>query len=165
MPDFDIRAARTDDAERISAIYNEAVLSSTATFDTTPETAAERLVWLAQHDAPRWPVLVAVEGGAILGWGSLSRYSDRCAYEGTAEISTYVTGGHTGRGIGTTLARTLLEAGAKNGIHAVVARICTENASSLAMAERLGFERVGVLREVGRKFERWLDVAILERLS
>jgi phosphinothricin acetyltransferase len=165
MPDFEVRAARSDDAERISAIYNEAVLTSTATFDTAPEDAAERLEWLGQHDAPRWPVLVAVEGGVVVGWGSLSRYSGRCAYEGTAEISTYVTGGATGRGIGTTLAKALLEGGAKNGVHAVVARICTENASSLAMAERLGFEQVGVLREVGRKFGRWLDVAILERLS
>ena len=164
MPDIAIRPARHTDAERIAAIYNEAVATTTATFDTRPESAEERRTWLVEHDGPQWPVLVGVEEGIVVGWASLSRYSDRCAYSGTAEVSTYVAADHARRGIGTQLTRALLEAGARAGTHAVIARICTENAGSLAMAERLGFEKVGVMREVGRKFERWLDVAILEKM-
>jgi L-amino acid N-acyltransferase len=158
-----IRDAGAADAAAIADIYNQAVLHSTATFDTVAQSADERAAWLASHGAAH-PVLVADEGGRVLGWGSLSRYSDRPAYEHTVEVSTYVDETARGRGIGGALATALLQRAAGAGMHVVLARICAENDVSLGMYDRLGFERVGVLREVGEKFGRLLDVVILQKL-
>jgi phosphinothricin acetyltransferase len=164
MDDVSIRRATRADAGAIAAIYNQAVASSTATFDTQPETAEDRAAWLDEHTAPQHPVLVAERDGRVVGWGSLSRYSTRCAYEATVEISTYVDESETGRGLGTALTEAVLEAGRVGGVHAVVSRICTENTASLAMARKLGFFEVGIMREVGIKFGRSLDVMWMEKL-
>jgi L-amino acid N-acyltransferase YncA len=107
---------------------------------------------------------VAERDGRVVGWASLSRYSDRCAYEATVEASAYIDEAETGRGLGTALSQALLEAGRAGGVHAVLARICTENTASLAMSRKLGFVEVGVMREVGVKFGRSLDVMVLEKL-
>jgi L-amino acid N-acyltransferase YncA len=164
MDDVSIRPARREDAGAIAAIYNQAVASSTATFDTQPETAGDREKWLAEHTAPQHPVLIAERDGRVVGWGSLSRYSTRCAYEATVEASAYIDENETGRGLGTALSEAVLEAGRAGGVHAVVSRICTENTASLAMARKLGFFEVGIMREVGVKFGRSLDVMWMEKL-
>ena len=163
MKDVLIRRAVRADAAAMAAIYNQAVLRSTATFDTEPETPEGRERWLDEHTAPQHPVLVAERDGRVVGWASLSRYSARCAYEATVEASAYIDEGETGRGLGTALSEALLEAGRAGGVHVVLARICTENAASLAMSRKLGFFEVGVLREVGVKFGRSLDVMMLEK--
>ena len=159
-----IRPAVRADASAMAAIYNQAVLRSTATFDTEIETTEDRERWLEEHAQPQHPVLVVERDGRIVGWASLSRYSARCAYEATVEASTYIDESETGRGLGTALSEALLEAGRAGGVHAVLARICTENTASLAMTRKLGFFEVGVMREVGTKFGRSLDVMMLERL-
>ena len=164
MDDIAIRPAVPADAAAMARIYNQAVECSTATFDTEPETAQDREAWLSEHTAPQHPVLVAEVDGGVVGWASLSSYSSRCAYIATAEASAYVDEAHTGRGIGRRLSEVLLDAGRAGGVHAVIARICTENAASLAMSRRLGFFEVGVMREVGVKFGRRLDVMVLEKL-
>lgn len=164
MDDVRIRPAALADAAAMAAIYNQAVESSTATFDTVPETVAEREAWLREHTAPQHPVLVAERDGRVVGWASLSRYSDRCAYIATVEASTYIDENETRRGLGTALTEAVLEAGRAGGVHAVVSRICTENEASLRMARRLGFFEIGVMREVGVKFGRSLDVMWLERI-
>jgi len=164
VDDVRIRPAVREDAAAIAAIYNQAVRSSTATFDTVAETAEERERWLEEHTAPQHPVLVAEMDGRVVGWASLSRYSTRCAYIATVEASTYIDENETGRGLGTALTEAVLEAGRGGGVHAVVSRICTENAASLSMARKLGFFEVGVMREVGVKFGRTLDVMWLERI-
>jgi L-amino acid N-acyltransferase YncA len=164
VDDVRIRAARAHDAGAMTAIYNQAVANSTATFDTRPETVEERERWLSEHTEPQHPVLVAERDGRVVGWASLSRYSDRCAYVSTVEVSAYVDENETGRGVGTALTEAVIEAGRAGGVHAIVSRICTENEVSLAMTRKLGFFEVGVMREVGRKFGRWLDVMWLERI-
>src|ERR1700690_3232241 len=98
-PSIQIRQALPADVEAITAIYNEAILSTTATFDTEPKTTAERLEWLKAHDE-RHPIMVAAVEGTIVGWASLSRWSDRPAYDDTAETSFYVHSKYRGRGIG-----------------------------------------------------------------
>lgn len=148
----------------MAAIYNQAVASSTATFDTAPETAEDRAAWLDEHVAPQHPVLVAERDGRVVGWASLSRYSTRCAYDATVEVSAYVDEDETGHGLGTALTEAVLEAGHAGGVHAVVSRICAENEASLRMARKLGFFEVGVMREVGVKFGRSLDVVWMEKL-
>jgi L-amino acid N-acyltransferase YncA len=99
-----------------------------------------------------------------VGWGSLSRWGSRCAYAHTVEISTYVSPEHVGQGIGPALSKALLDQAEMHGHHAVISQIVHENAASLKMGERLGFERVGTLLQVGRKFDRWLDVVLMEYL-
>lgn len=164
MDDVGIRPATSADAAAIAAIYNQAVGTSTATFDTEPENANDRQRWLDEHTAPQHPVLVAERDGRVIGWGSLSRYSTRCAYDATVEASVYIDENETGRGLGTELSAALFEAGRAGGVHAVLARICTENTASLAMSHKLGFFDIGVMREVGVKFGRSLDVVWLEKI-
>ena len=162
--DIMVRPAVRSDAAAIADIYNQAVLRSVATFDTVPETVEARERWLDEHSSPRHPVLVAEADGRVVGWASLSSWSNRCAYETTVEISTYIDEGWRGKGLGPMLSRAVLEAGAAAGVHSVLSRICTENEASLGMARSLGFREVGVLHEVGRKFDRSLDVMMLEKL-
>ncbi len=156
-----IRPATPEDIPAITAIYNSAVLNSTASFDVEPKSIEDRHRWLAQR-LPQHPVLVAEEDAAILGWGALSPYSERVAYARTAEVSVYVEEGYQMRGVGRAVSVALLQAAARAGLHAVLARICTENAASLAMMRSLGFTETGTLREVGCKFGRWLDVVTWE---
>src|SRR3954454_2525457 len=94
-----IRRAELADAPAIAEIYNEAIATTTATFDTEPKTVEERTQWLQSHDE-RHPVFVALADGAIVGWASLTRWSDRAAYDDTAETSFYVRSTARGRGIG-----------------------------------------------------------------
>jgi len=157
-----IRPAEPTDAEAIAAIYNHAVLETTATFDTVQKTPEDRRRWLAAR-GPEHPVLVATdETGAVMGWGAFSPWSDRCSYRATVEISVYVDPQHLRHGIGSALASELLAAAPALGIHVVLSRICTENAASMAMSEHLGFTLIGTMHDVGRKFGRWLDVALFE---
>src|SRR5947199_6339602 len=101
-----IRRATVADAAAIAAIYNEAIATTTATFDTDPKTAEERIRWLNSHDE-RHPILVADTNGTVVGWASLTAWSDRTAYDDTAETSFYVRSAYRGRGIGRKLQEAL----------------------------------------------------------
>jgi phosphinothricin acetyltransferase len=157
--------AREEHLPAILEIYNEAVLHGTATFDTEPKSLEDRRQWLAGHGEAH-PVVVAVEEGSgeVLAWGSLSPYSDRLAYRFTVEDSVYVRTDRRGEGLGGLILGRLLELAAALGYRAVVAKIVDGNAPSLALHRRAGFFDVGTLREVGFKFDRWLDVTLLQAL-
>lgn len=157
-----VRVARHRDAARIREIYNEAVRSTTATFDTEPRSLADQILWLKHHDG-RHPVLVAEAGRTLIGWAALSPWSDRRAYDGTAEISVYVDAKWRNRGVGRALIIELLAAGARRGLHTILARIAEGNPASRALHASAGFSSVGVMHQVGNKFGRFLDVEILER--
>lgn len=163
MTDLIVRPATSADAPAINAIYNAYVHTSTATFDTAEKTLQDRLAWLAEHDAQH-PVLVVVSDDTVVAWGSLSRWANRRAWQHTVEVSTYVDTAACGNGIGPVLLAALVDAGREIGHHALIAQISADNEPSLKMAARAGFERVGTLREVGRKFDRWIDLAMLELL-
>ena len=154
--DIALRGAEMRDIPEITAIYNQAVLNSTATFDIEPRTVSEREEWLRGH-GDRYPVLVA-EGARVLGWASLGRWAQKRAYDRSVEISLYVHGETRGLGIGSTLARGILRAGEAAGLHTVMARIVDGNDVSRRLCESLGFRYVGVMKEAGWKFGRWLDV-------
>jgi hypothetical protein len=89
-----VRPAAETDAAAIARIYNQAVLNTTATFDTEVESADKRLAWLRSHSDARHPVLVAEVDGEVVGWASLSSWSDRCAYAASVEASAYVDEAH-----------------------------------------------------------------------
>lgn len=158
------RPVADGDAEAVRAIYNPEVLESTVTFDLVPRSLAEQLAW--QHDrSGAHAVLVAVdETGAVIGFGSLSAYKERAAYATTVEDSVYVHRDHQSRGVGRLLLAGLLEVANAHGFHAVMARVVGGHDASIALHAAYGFEIVGTEREVGRKFGRWLDVVVMEKL-
>jgi phosphinothricin acetyltransferase len=110
------------------------------------------------------PAVVAVEAEEVVGYGSLSPYRDRPAYATTVEDSVFVRADRRGLGVGRLLLDELVRLASVHGFHAVIARIVGHNDASIALHRACGFELVGVEREVGRKFGRWLDVVELQRL-
>lgn len=159
--DLLIRPAELSDAEAIAEIYNEAILTTTATFDTEPKGVEDRREWLRSHGG-RHPVLVALVAGKVVGWASLTQYSDRRAYDATAEVSTYVRDGYRNLGIGRRLKEIIIAEGRRQGFHSLIARIAEGSEASLHLNETMGFRRVGTLKEVGLKFGRLLDVHFLQ---
>jgi len=158
-----IRPAKSDDLPAITAIYNEAILTTDATFDMEPKTDAEQTAWFTNH-GPKYPILVAELDGTVAGWASLSAWSDRCAYSNTAENSLYVKQESRNSGIGRGLLEALMQEGERAGLHTVIARITEGNKESIHLHESVGFEHIGVMREVGRKFDRLLDVCLMQRI-
>jgi phosphinothricin acetyltransferase len=158
-----IRPATLDDAEVIRAIYNNEVLNTTVTFDLVARTVADQEEWMLAH-AGVYPVIVAEDQGEVVGFASLSAYRPRPAYSTTAEDSIYVAASHRGAGIGKTLLGELVVLGGALGFHSIIARIVGDHSASIALHRSCGFELVGVEREVGRKFGKWLDVALMQRL-
>ncbi|HKA89396.1 MAG TPA: GNAT family N-acetyltransferase [Haliangiales bacterium] len=160
---MDIRPATVADLAAIDDIYHHYVLSSTCTFQVEPGTPQERAAWFAAHGGAH-PVTVAVGGGDVVGWGSLSRFHPRAAYRFTVENSVYVRADRHRRGIGRALLVDLIERAARAGHHAILASITADQDASIALHRSLGFEPVARLREIGFKFGRWLDVVYLERI-
>lgn len=160
---MELRLATVDDAEAVRQIYNVEVETSTATFDLVPRTIEEQRAWIAARSGA-FSTLVAVEDGTVVGFAALSPYKDRPAYRTTVEDSVYVHRDHQGRGIGTRLLAGVLDVARATGFHAVIARIEATRAPSIALHRSQGFGLVGIEREVGRKFNRWLDVAIMQKL-
>jgi len=159
-----IRLATAADLPEIAAIYNHEVLHGVATFDTVPWDDDAMLAWFEKHPPQRRPLTVAEDAqGTVVGWGSLSDWSTRCAYVRAAEDSFYVHREHRGRGIGRLLMGDLIERGRQAGVKVLLARIETSCAVSIHVHQAFGFTQVGVMRRVGEKFGRVLDVALLER--
>jgi len=163
MSDCSIRLATPDDAGIINDIQNHYVLTSTATFHTEPLTLEERLAWL-KNRSPAHPVTVAHAEGAIVGWGALEVFRGRRAYQQTAEFSVYVHYDWHRRGIGRAILIDLETRARALHYHALVGGCCSESRPVIALLESLGYDRVAHFREVGRKFDRWLDVVFLERI-
>jgi L-amino acid N-acyltransferase YncA len=162
-----IRVARIEDAAAIRDIYNHEVQHSTATFDLVTRTLTEQEAWLASRSGV-FSALVAIAGrpgmDEVVGFASLSPYKERAAYRTTVEDSVYVRGDGRGTGVGRSLLTALLDTAEASGFHAVMARIEASGAASRGLHEACGFRLVGIEREVGRKFNRWLDAAVMQCL-
>ncbi len=158
-----IRPARHTDVPHITEIYNEAIANTTATFDTEPKSEADRLAWFESHDEMH-PVMVATDNDQVVGYACLSRWSERCAYDGTVEVSVYVHRDHRGKGTGKKLLEVITLEGKKLGLHNLISRITEGNLSSIHIHEILGFTHIGVMREAGEKFGRFLDVHFMQKL-
>ncbi len=152
-----------DDLAAITAIYNEAIETTTATFDTESKSIEDRRTWFRAH-GKKHPVLVTELDGKVAGWASLTAWSERCAYDTTAEVSLYVDSRYRNRGLGKALLARLVEEADRNAMHSLLARIVEGNRQSIALHERFGFRTVGVMHEVGFKFGRFLDVTLMERV-
>ena len=161
----EVRLATTADAEAIRTIYNEAVLTSTVTFDLRPRSLAEQEAWLEARGGAH-AVLVAVDPAddRVVGFASLSPYRDRPAYATTVEDSVYIAADQRGRGVGRLLLGSLVDVATDHGFHTMIGRIVGGHDASIALHRSCGFDLVGTEREVGRKFGRWLDVVVVQRL-
>jgi phosphinothricin acetyltransferase len=161
MLDVIIRLARESDLLAINDIYNWYVPRSTCTYQEVDETMEDRRAWFDQHGA-RYPITVAERNGEILGWGALSDYRGRSAYRFTCENSVYVRHDLHGQGIGSALLADLIERARSIGFHSIIAGIDGEQAGSIELHARFGFADCGRQRQVGFKFERWLDVVFMQ---
>lgn len=162
-PGVAVRLARAGDAEAIRSIYNLEVTESTVTFDLVPRTPEAQAAWMALHHGVH-PAVVAEAGGEVVGFGSLAPYRSRPAYATTVEDSVYVHRDHRGAGHGRVILAELLRLATVHGFHAVMARIVGGHEASIGLHRACEFDLVGVEREVGRKFGRWLDVVLMQRL-
>lgn len=156
-----IRPAELKDLPAITDIYNEAILRTTASFDTQTKTVDEQKVWFDKH-GDKYPIVVAVESEKVIGWASMSQWSDRCAYAATAEASLYIKEGYRGEGVGRQLSIAILKAAREAGLHTAIVRITGDNAISIKLAKSLGFKNIGVMKEVGNKFGKLLDVHMMQ---
>ena len=163
QPQIIIRRATADDAEGIAEIYNAEVLNFTSTMDMVPRTIEEQREWI-QSRSGAFSAIVACDSasGAVVGFASLSKYKERAAYSTTVEDSVYVDRANHGRGIGHLLLSAICDTARDGGFHSVIARIEASGEGSLALHRSVGFEMIGIERQVGRKFNRWLDVAVMQ---
>lgn len=161
MPPF-IRLATFADLPAINDIYNHYVFHSTCTYQTEPETLADREAWFGEHSPEKYPVIVAEIDGRVVGWGSLSKFRPRAAYAPTVEASVYIDHAFLGRGLGRVLLVDLIARAQAAGFHSLIGGSSADQPASIAVQESLGFVRVAHLKEVGYKFGQWLDVIYLQ---
>jgi len=163
MADLTIRLATQADLPSINEIYNHYVVNSTCTYQEEPSSAAEREIWFIAH-GPQHPITVAQDGASIVGWASLSPFHARSAYRRTVENSIYIRHDRQRQGIGAALLGDAIERAKALGHHTIIAGIDGEQATSVHIHQRFGFEQVALLREVGFKFGRWLDVIYMQKM-
>ncbi len=159
-----VRPATVDDAAAILEIYNHQVLTSTATFDLVPRTIDEQMAWLTERSGAHVVIVAETDDGHVRGFGALSPYRERAGYATTVEDSVYVAEAHHGEGIGRLLLEALVDFARSHGFHALMAKIVGGHEASIGLHELCGFDTVGHELQVGRKFGRWLDVVLMERL-
>jgi phosphinothricin acetyltransferase len=157
-----VRHAAEADLEVIHRIYNDAILSTTATWDEEPWTWERRLEWWRAHNNPSEPILVAEIDRQVVGFAYLTRYSPKSGWRFTREDTIYIDVDWRGRGVGRVLLAALIDAARGIGVHLVVASITTENEASIRLHSSLGFEVVGTFREAGFKFRRRLDTCFMQ---
>ena len=160
-----VRTADLEDTAQIVEIYNTYVRSSHATFEVEPINAAEMALRMGESIDGAYRSLVAEENGCIAGYAYGHRFRPRAAYLHSIELSVYIDDRFTGRGIGTALYSILIPDIISKGFHAVIAGISLPNDASIRLHEKFGFEKIAHFREVGLKFERWIDVGYWELIG
>ncbi|WP_290749082.1 GNAT family N-acetyltransferase [Amaricoccus sp.] len=159
-----IRDARPKDADAIAAIWNPVILSSVATFNEVPRGADEVRAMMAGRAADGHPWLVAEAEGRLAGFATYAQFRSGVGYAHTMEHTIILAEGATGKGLGPRLLGRLVGIARASGVHSLVAAVSGENPAAVAFHEREGFRIVGRIPEAGRKFERWFDLVLLQRL-
>lgn len=159
---FHIRPAHEADLRGIAEIYNEAILNTTATFDTEVKSLENRSQWFTERDE-NFPILVVEQEHKIIAYAALNKWSERKAYDVTAEISLYVHKDHRGQGIGKKLISKIVELAKENGsLNSLIARITEGNEQSIYLHKQNGFELMGVMKQAGMKFGKLHDVTLMQ---
>ena len=165
VPLFDMRLTRCDASfsDQILAIFNDAILNSTALYDYKARTQDSMALWFENKRKGNFPVLGVVgETGELLGFGSYGTFRAWPAYKYSVEHSIYVAAPHRGRGLGKLLLKEVINSAREQNYHVLIGGIDSENAASIQLHKSFGFEHVGTLRQVGFKFGRWLDLAFYQ---
>ena len=164
MSAVSIRRIERADLSALLAIYNHYVIHTPITFDIAPRTLAQRQQWFGGFaESGRHQCFVALESGDPIGWACSTRLKEKDAYDSSVETSIYLAPGAQGRGIGRQLYETLFNALSGEDIHRAYAGITQPNEASNALHRSFGFYLIGTQSEVGRKFSRFWDVALLEK--
>ena len=158
-----IRPATTRDAEQIATLYNFYVENTVVTFEETRVSASEMATRIATIMSA-YPWLVLEKQGSIAGYAYAGLFDSRCAYRTSVESTIYLAHDQAGRGLGSKLYRALLDDLLVSDVHCAIGRIALPNEPSITLHEKFGFVNVGQLREIGRKFDRWIDVGYWELL-
>lgn len=162
--DESIRPATLDDAAQIAEIYNHYVLTSTITFEEEPVSAAEMSRRIAEIQSVSLPWLVATRDDRITGFAYAHKWRARAAYRYSTEVTVYVRSGLGNSGTGSRLYDQLFAALKAAGAHAVIGGVALPNEASLRLHRKFGFEKVAHFKEVGFKFNRWIDVTYWQRI-
>ncbi len=158
-----IRDAEEGDLPGLLDIYNDVIATSTAIYSYVPVTLEDRAQWWRARREQGYPVLVAVDDSGVVGFSTFGDFRAWPGYRFTVEHSVHVRTDRRGQGVGKELVQALFPRAATLGKHVMIAGVDAANAASIRFHERLGFERAGLLREVGHKFDRWLDLVFLQR--
>jgi phosphinothricin acetyltransferase len=148
----------------ILKIVNYNILNSTAVYDYAPKTLADMEAWFQDKMDHNWPVIVAVENDLVLGYGTYGTFRFKEGYKYTVEHSVYVSNEHTGKGTGKLLLAELIRLAKEQGYHTMIGGIDADNKGSIAFHAKFGFKEAGLLKEVGYKFDKWLDVQFMQLL-
>jgi L-amino acid N-acyltransferase YncA len=159
-----IRAAQHSDGQPLANLYNHYVINSVTTFETEPVDAVAMAERVADVQATGLPWLVLEQQGELIGYACAVRWKGRAAYQHSVESTVYLAADCAGKGKGTELYTALLQQLQGQDVHCVLAGIAQPNEASVALHEKMGFDKVAHLPEVGRKFDRWIDVAYWQLL-
>lgn len=159
---YKVEIATPQHLPAILEIVNYNILNSTAVYDYAPKELADMKAWLQDKQEHNWPVIVAVEDGVVLGYGTYGTFRFKEGYKYTVEHSVYVSHERTGKGIGKILLKELIVKAKEQGYHTMIGGIDADNKDSIVFHEKFGFVSVGLLKEVGFKFNRWLDVQFMQ---
>jgi len=159
---IDIKAATAKDLEGILDIYNDAILNTTAVYNYKPHTLEMRKQWFDEKQEKGLPILVAVENDAVIGFATYGPYRPWAAYKYTVESSVYISPHHKGKGIAKLLYAALIAKAEEQDVHTIVAGIDADNAISIKLHEHFGFKQVAHFKEVGYKFDKWLDLVFMQ---
>jgi L-amino acid N-acyltransferase YncA len=158
-----LRLGTVADAEALRSIYNREVLETTNTFDLETRSLEQQEDWIRERMGALGVVVAEIDG-EVAGFASLSPYRPRAAYRTSVENSVYVAESARGAGVGRALMEELIDVATQRGFHTVLARIAGGHDASIALHHSCGFQVVGTEREVGRKFGKWLDVVVMQRM-
>jgi L-amino acid N-acyltransferase len=162
-----IRTATRDDMADVCDLYNALIPTTTVAWTETVQTLDQRLEWFDRQQQRSWPVVVAEDGGAVVGFaafGSFRGDGNWPGYRFTVEHTIHVAQSHWGTGIGRALMDELVARAGTSGMHVMVGAIDADNVPSLRFHERLGFTEVARMPQIGRKFDRWLDLVLVQRI-
>ena len=157
-----IRNATENDLQPMLDIYNEIIMNTTAIFQYDPHTLEQRKEWFAQKKKENYPVFVAEENNMIVGFSTFGQFRNWQAYKYSVENSVYIKADQRGKGIGKLLLQPLIDAAKQMRLHTIIAGIVADNEASMALHQKFGFVEVAHFKEVGYKFDKWLDLKFLQ---
>ena len=162
IPEMLIRTATEDDLSAILDIYNDAILNTTSVYNYLPHTLEMRMEWYQQKQKDGFPVLVAEQSGTVVGFSTYGHFRAWAAYKYSVEVSVYIHPKHRGKGIAKLLYPYLIKKAKEQQLHTLMAGIDASNVASIKLHEQFGFKTVGLFKEVGYKFDKWLDLQFMQ---